>query len=391
MKNKKLLGAIIAIFAAVFVIGVGVSTVDSSAENGSTTEVNTSTTVLHGVYNDEGELITTQDENDVVVSQNAGKIENVLNSNTASDNKNQNNVGSVEVTDSVIDGINNSNKNYKANLKNIPAFSGKPYYVINGNVPGLKSDNQDVKYFEKYSPLDSFGRCGVAYACLGKETMPTGERGEIGQVKPSGWKTAKYNCVDGKYLFNRCHLIGFQLSGENANNRNLITGTRYMNVEGMLPFENMVADYIKETGNHVLYRVTPIFQGDELVARGVQMEAYSVEDNGDGICFNVYCYNNQPSVKIDYATGNSELVDDETGNKTTTEKRAEKTTSVETSSNSGSSSQEAKYILNTNSKKIHRPTCSSAKKMKESNKQEYTGSKNDLLAQGYTTCGICNP
>lgn len=391
MKNKKLLGAIIAIFAAVFVIGVGVSTVDSSAENGSTTEVNTSTTVLHGVYNDEGELITTQDENDVVVSQNAGKIENVLNSNTASDNKNQNNVGSVEVTDSVIDGINNSNKNYKANLKNIPAFSGKPYYVINGNVPGLKSDNQDVKYFEKYSPLDSLGRCGVAYACLGKETMPTGERGEIGQVKPSGWKTAKYNCVDGKYLFNRCHLIGFQLSGENANNRNLITGTRYMNVEGMLPFENMVADYIKETGNHVLYRVTPIFQGDELVARGVQMEAYSVEDNGDGICFNVYCYNNQPSVKIDYATGNSELVDDETGNKTTTEKRAEKTTSVETSSNSGSSSQEAKYILNTNSKKIHRPTCSSAKKMKESNKQEYTGSKNDLLAQGYTTCGICNP
>lgn len=391
MKNKKLLGAIIAIFAAVFVIGVGVSTVDSSAENGSTTEVNTSTTVLHGVYNDEGELITTQDENDVVVSQNAGKIENVLNSNTASDNKNQNNVGSVEVTDSVIDGINNSNKNYKANLKNIPAFSGKPYYVINGNVPGLKSDNQNVKYFEKYSPLDSLGRCGVAYACLGKETMPTGERGEIGQVKPSGWKTAKYNCVDGKYLFNRCHLIGFQLSGENANNRNLITGTRYMNVEGMLPFENMVADYIKETGNHVLYRVTPIFQGDELVARGVQMEAYSVEDNGDGICFNVYCYNNQPSVKIDYATGNSELVDDETGNKTTTEKRAEKTTSVETSSNSGSSSQEAKYILNTNSKKIHRPTCSSAKKMKESNKQEYTGSKNDLLAQGYTTCGICNP
>ncbi|MBO5463098.1 MAG: DNA/RNA non-specific endonuclease [Clostridia bacterium] len=391
MKNKKLIGAIIAIFAAVFVIGVGVSTGDSSVENGSTTEVNTSTTVLHGVYNDEGELITTQGENDVVVSQNAEKIENVLNSNTASDNKNQNNVGSVEVTNSVIDGINNSNKNYKANLKNIPAFSGKPYYVINGNVPGLKSDNQNVKYFEKYSPLDSFGRCGVAYACLGKETMPTEERGEIGQVKPSGWKTAKYNCVDGKYLFNRCHLIGFQLSGENANNRNLITGTRYMNVEGMLPFENMVADYIKETGNHVLYRVTPIFQGDELVARGVQMEAYSVEDNGDGICFNVYCYNNQPSVKIDYATGNSELVDDDTGNKTTTEKRAEKTTSVETSSGSGSSSQEAKYILNTNSKKIHRPTCSSAKKMKESNKQEYTGSKNDLLAQGYTACGICNP
>ena len=391
MKNKKKLGAIIAIFAAIFVIGVGVSTGDSSAENGSTTEVNTSIIVSTGLYNGEGELLTSPDEKDVIVLQNSEKIESVLNSNTVSNNKNQNNGGSVEATDSVINGINNSNKNYKVNLKDIPAFSGRPYYVINGNVPGFKSGNQDVKYFEKYSVLDSLGRCGVAYACLGKETMPTEERGEIGQVKPSGWKTVKYNCVDGKYLFNRCHLIGFQLSGENANNRNLITGTRYMNVEGMLPFENMVADYIKETGNHVLYRVTPIFQGDELVARGVQMEAFSVEDNGDGICFNVYCYNNQPSVKIDYATGNSELVDDEISNKTTTEKRTEKTTSNKTSSNSGSSSQEAKYILNTNSKKIHRPACSSAKKMKESNKQEYTGSKDDLLAQGYTTCGNCNP
>ena len=391
MKNKKNLGAIIAIFAAIFVIGVGVSTGDSSAENGSTTEVNTSTTVSTGLYNGEGELLTSPDEKDVIVSQNSEKIENVLNSNTVSNNKNQNNGGSVEATDSVINGINNFNKNYKVNLKDIPAFSGRPYYVVNGNVPGFKYGNQDAKYFEKYSALDGLGRCGVAYACLGKETMPTEERGEIGQVKPSGWKTVKYNCVDGKYLFNRCHLIGFQLSGENANNRNLITGTRYMNVEGMLPFENMVADYIKETGNHVLYRVTPIFQGDELVARGVQMEAFSVEDNGDGICFNVYCYNNQPSIKIDYATGNSELVDDEISNKTTTEKRAEKTTSNETSGNSGSSSQEAKYILNTNSKKIHRPTCSSAKKMKESNKQEYTGSKDDLLAQGYTTCGNCNP
>ncbi len=391
MKNKKMLGAIIAIFAAVFVIGVGFSTGDSSVENGTTTEVITSTTVLSGIYNGEGELITSQDENDVVVSQNAENIENILNSNTTSNNKTQNNGGSVDATDSVINQINNSNKNYRVNLKNIPEFSGKPYYVINGNVPGLKSSNQDVKYFEKYSSLDSLGRCGVAYACLGRETMPTEERGEIGQVKPSGWKTVKYDCVDGKYLFNRCHLIGFQLSGENANNRNLITGTRYMNVEGMLPFENMVADYIKETGNHVLYRVTPIFQGNELVARGVQMEAYSVEDNGDGICFNVYCYNNQPSVKIDYATGNSELSDDVSSNKTTTEKHTEKITSAETSSSSGSSSQKTTYILNTNSQKIHRPTCSSVKKMKESNKQEYTGSKDDLLAQGYTTCGICNP
>ena len=193
-----------------------------------------------------------------------------------------------------------------ANIDAIPQFNGEAYCVINDNIPDLTSEDADRTYFEKYASLDDLGRCGVAFACLGKETMPTEDRGEIGQVKPSGWKTAKYDYVDGKYLFNRCHLIGFQLSGENANQRNLITGTRYMNVQGMLPFENMVADYIKETGNHVLYRVTPIFDGYELVARGVQMEAFSVEDDGDGICFNVYCYNNQPGVIIDYATGDSQ-------------------------------------------------------------------------------------
>ncbi len=199
--------------------------------------------------------------------------------------------------------------NYKVKLDSIPEFSGKAYVTVNNGVPGLTAADRTSKYFEIYSPLDYLGRCGVVNACLGRETMPTEERGQIGSVKPSGWQTVKYDFVDGKYLYNRCHLIGFQLSGENANNRNLITGTRYMNVQGMLPFENMVADYIKETNNHVLYRVTPVFKGNELVARGVQIEAYSVEDEGEGICFNVFCYNNQPGVTIDYETGKNRAID----------------------------------------------------------------------------------
>ena len=187
----------------------------------------------------------------------------------------------------------------------IPEFSGTAYVEVNGNIPYFTEEDMTADAYEAYTPLDSLGRCGVAVSCIGRELMPTEERGSIGQVKPSGWQTVKYDFVDGKYLYNRCHLIGFQLTGENANRENLITGTRYLNVEGMLPFENMVADYIKETGNHVMYRVTPMFEGEELVARGVLMEAKSVEDNGDGILFCVYVYNNQPGVEIDYLTGKS--------------------------------------------------------------------------------------
>ncbi len=201
--------------------------------------------------------------------------------------------------------VSTGNKKYKLNLKDIPKFKNKPYVVINGNEPAFKKSEITKKDFEYYSPLDSLGRCSTATASVGKKLMPTEKRGEIGSVKPSGWQTVKYDFVDGKYLYNRCHLIGYQLSGENANRQNLITGTRYMNVDGMLPFENMVADYVKETNNHVMYRVTPVFSGNELVARGVQMEAFSVEDNGDGVCFNVFCYNAQPGVTIDYATGTS--------------------------------------------------------------------------------------
>lgn len=193
-------------------------------------------------------------------------------------------------------------------LASVPEFSGEPYVVINGNEPDFAAaDKRRGGTFESYAPLDDLGRCDTAFALLGRDTMPEGERGSIGSVKPSGWHLKKYKNVEGGYLYNRCHLIGYQLSGENANRCNLITGTRYLNTQGMLPFENEVADYIRTTGNRVLYRVTPIFGGDELVARGVQIEAYSVEDGGAGVRFNVYCYNVQPGVIINYETGTSKL------------------------------------------------------------------------------------
>ena len=193
-------------------------------------------------------------------------------------------------------------------LEEIPEFSDATYVAVNGNVPFFMPEEITEESYEYYSELDALGRCGVTMACIGVDIMPTEERGEIGSVKPTGWQSVKYDIVDGKYLYNRCHLIGFQLAGENANKRNLITGTRYLNIEGMLPFENLVADYVQETENHVLYRVTPLFDGDDLVAHGVLMEGWSVEDEGEGICFCVYAYNAQPGIEIDYATGDSREV-----------------------------------------------------------------------------------
>ena len=194
------------------------------------------------------------------------------------------------------------------NLDEIPEFDGEtPYVTINNNIPEFEEKDLVAKSFEKYSDLDSLKRCGVAYACVGVETMPTESRQAINKIKPSGWQNAKYDFVDGKYLYNRCHLIGFQLTAENANEKNLITGTRFMNVQGMLPFENQVAEYVKKNKKHVLYRVTPIFKEQNLVASGVQMEAESVEDKGKSVLFNVYVYNNQPGVAIDYLTGTSSL------------------------------------------------------------------------------------
>lgn len=271
-------------------------------------------------------------------------------------------------------------------LEDIPEFSDQPYVVLEDNQPDFDQENLPTESYETYSPLDGLGRCGPAEANVGVDLMPTEERGEIGQVKPSGWQTVKYDIVDGKYLYNRCHLIGYQLTGENANEENLITGTRYMNVEGMLPFEDQVADYVQETGNHVLYRVTPIFSGSELVARGVQMEALSVEDGGEGVCFNVYVYNCQPGVTIDYATGDSWLTGDAPND--SSDAQAE---SDADSNSGGQTAGEETYILNTSSMKFHDPDCAGAASIKEENREVYTGSREELIAEGYAPCGQCEP
>lgn len=272
--------------------------------------------------------------------------------------------------------FHDTNTDSMVSLEEIPAFQEVPYTEINGNQPFFSDEEKTSESFESYSDLDHLGRCGTAYACIGQDLMPTEDRESISHIKPTGWQTAEYDFVDGKYLYNRCHLIGFQLAGENANEKNLITGTRYMNVEGMLPFENMTADYIKETGNHVLYRVTPIFKEDELVARGVQMEAWSIEDDGNGICFNVYVYNSQPDVAIDYQTGESRAVEKLTG-------------SSEESQSSDTQSEE--YILNTNTRKFHLSNCPSVASMKDKNKEEYYGPRENLIEEGYAPCQNCMP
>ena len=255
-------------------------------------------------------------------------------------------------------------------VSDIPEYSGKAYISIFDNAPSFSDADLSETSFEIYSPLDALGRCGVAFANIGRDLMPEGERGGIGQVKPAGWHTVKYDNIEGLYLYNRCHLIGWQLSGENANESNLITGTRYLNVQGMLPLEDMVAEYVKDTGNHVLYRVTPIYEGENLICAGLQIEALSVEDAGKGICFNVFCYNVQPGIVIDYATGESYQEEKE-------EVVAEP--SGET------------YILNTNTKKFHFASCSSASDIKEKNRAEFTGDKQELLNDGYSPCGRCKP
>lgn len=296
-------------------------------------------------------------------------------------------------------------------LSAVPAYSGKAYATVNNNVPYFTdSDLQKASTsYESYSNLDSLGRCGVCVASVGKDIMPTEERGNIGQVKPTGWQTVKYNgVVDGNYLYNRCHLLGYQLTGENANEKNLITGTRYMNVEGMLPFENMVADHVKATGDHVLYRVTPIFEGNNLVASGCLMEAESVEDNGDGIMFNVYVYNVQPGVSIEYASGKSELDGTVTPAVAQTETKQEKkseTPKQETQQQAETIQQPApaqvetpqqipegtSYVLNTNTKKFHLPGCSSAGDIKPENREDFTGSREEVINRGFVPCKKCNP
>ena len=265
-------------------------------------------------------------------------------------------------------------------------IDGEAYTIVNGNLPYFTESDYTTEAFETYSELDELGRCGAAYANICTELMPTEPREDIGSVHPSGWQSVQYDFVDGQYLYNRCHLIGFQLAGENANEQNLITGTRYLNIAGMLPFENEVADYAETTGNHVLYRVTPDFEGDELVARGVLMEGWSVEDEGEGVCFCVYAYNIQPGVEIDYATGESweaEGYTESSGGGESTQ------TVTVTGSVDGMETQD--YVLNTSSHKFHFPDCSGVANMSPDNRQDYTGTRDEILSMGYDPCGICNP
>ena len=265
-------------------------------------------------------------------------------------------------------------------LSDIPPYSGTSYTDINGDVPFFSE--LMTTPFDGYGPLDDLGRATLAYACVGPETMPNSPRENISSIHPSGWNDAQYEGIEGKNLFNRCHLIGFQLTGQNANERNLITGTRYMNVEGMLSFENSVASYVRETGHHVMYRVTPLYDGDNLVASGVLMEAKSVEDPFVQYC--VFCYNVQPGVTIDYATGENSG-DGKIGEDHSDEDQPSERTVPETKDEG------TDYVLNTNTKKFHYPSCPSVGDMKEKNRQDYHGTRDEIIAMGYKPCGRCNP
>lgn len=271
------------------------------------------------------------------------------------------------------------NNNSYVSLDAIPAYDGKAYVAVNNNEPFFTDSDMTTTAFENYSDLDSLGRCGVAYANICKDIMPTEERGKIGMIKPSGWHTVKYDVIKDRYLYNRCHLIGYQLAGENANPKNLITGTRYLNVEGMLPFENLVADYVNNTGNHVLYRVTPMFSGSNLVANGVLIEAKSVEDNGGGILFNVYCYNVQPGVGINYENGDSWL-DGTTGSAS-----SGSDTSATENSDANSSNSETMVHITATGKKYHRAGCRTLKK------SDTEVTLDEAKSMGLSPCGICNP
>lgn len=271
------------------------------------------------------------------------------------------------------------NNNSYVSLDAIPAYDGKAYVAVNNNEPFFTDSDMTTTAFENYSDLDSLGRCGVAYANICKDIMPTEERGKIGMIKPSGWHTVKYDVIKDRYLYNRCHLIGYQLAGENANPKNLITGTRYLNVEGMLPFENLVADYVNNTGNHVLYRVTPMFSGSNLVANGVLIEAKSVEDNGGGILFNVYCYNVQPGVGINYENGDSWL-DGTTGSASSGSYSSAAENSAADSSNS-----ETMVHITATGKKYHRAGCRTLKK------SDTEVTLDEAKSMGLSPCGICNP
>lgn len=283
-------------------------------------------------------------------------------------------------------------------LDSIPEYSGEAYVEINGNMPFFKKSELTTEGFESYSELDALGRCGVAYACIGIETMPTAEREDIASVTPTGWEyngisnNNTYDFIENEYVYNRCHLIAHRLAGEDANEKNLITGTRYMNIEGMLTFEAIVSEYVEKTENHVMYRVTPIFEGVEYVARGVLMEAYSVEDSGRGVCFCIFAYNVQPGVTIDYFSGvnvaNGEPLPEIEPPK---EPEDDEQPGENESGPHANDGVIMDYVLNISSKKFHTPGKSCANSVSEKNREEYNGTRNDLIKEGYSPCGICKP
>ena len=312
------------------------------------------------------------------ISCSSTNISSTNNSGQVLENSNSNNILLTNPN-----GNNNDNNISISDISDIPKYSDEDYIILNNNVPNFSESDLTTTSFEEYSPLDSLGRCGVAYANVGTDIMPTEKRESISSVKPSGWQSVKYDIVEGKYLYNRSHLIGYQLTAENANDRNLITGTRYFNATLMLPYENMVADYIKETNNHVLYRVTPVFEGNNLVATGVQMEAKSVEDNGEGIEFNVFVYNVQPGITIDYATGNSalsgeEIIETESSNNTTNS-----TASTNNSNNTTSSSEETVIRGNSKSKIYHCPGQRDYENMANSQYLVNFNSEQEAIDAGY--------
>lgn len=307
----------------------------------------------------------------------------------------------------------------------IPDYSGDAYIEINNGMPYFTEEEKKItEPFERYSDLDELGRCGAAYANICQDLMPSEKRGNIGDIKPTGWKQEKYpGIVDSEppYLYNRSHLIAYSLAGENSNEKNLITGTRYFNQEIMQIFELKVLDYVRDTDNHVLYRVTPVFEGDNLLAKGVEMEAWSVEDGGKGICFNVFCYNVEPFIDIDYATGASKISEDYRENDTVPDTEGVKIidisesgsenadedfdrnvpdkdfernvpdeeTSQESTENRNFEDKVTDFVINTNSGKIHTPDCNSVKDMADQNKWEYTGTLRELKEKGYVPCARC--
>jgi DNA-entry nuclease len=330
-----------------------------------------------------------------------------INDEETIDNQNELEIYSVKELESTNESIEESKENEMFSnvdlaigtdniysLENLPDYNGMAYITLNNNIPEFSEyDKTITEPFEFYSELDNLGRCGQAYANICEEIEPIEERESIGSIKPSGWHTVKYNdLIDGNYLYNRCHLIGYQLAGENANEKNLITGTRYLNVVGMLEFENRVDDYVDSTGNHVLYRVTPIFVENNLVASGVQMEGWSVEDSGVGICFNVYCYNVQPGIEIDYATGDSCIAEEQTLKGEILFENEESNSEFDVEDEESKDAVETEIlelVINTNTKKFHLPSCSSVGDMADHNKKMYLGTIQEVIDEGYVPCKRC--